>query len=42
VTDAAEERYRQLFSTITDAIMVFDADTRRILDLNHACELLYG
>ena len=38
----SEEKYRQIVSTSTDAIMLFDADTRQFLDVNKACECLYG
>jgi PAS domain S-box-containing protein len=38
----SEEKYRQLVSTTTDAVMLFDAKTRSILDVNKACEELYG
>ena len=38
----SEEKFRMLVSTITDAIMVFDADTKRFIEVNKACEELYG
>lgn len=38
----SEEKYRKLVSTTTDAIMVFDADSRRFMEVNRACEELYG
>jgi PAS domain S-box-containing protein len=38
----SEEKYRQLVSTTTDSVMLFDAETRNILDVNKACEKLYG
>ena len=38
----SEEKFRQLVSTTTDAIMLFDAETRRFLEVNKACEDLYG
>jgi PAS domain S-box-containing protein len=38
----SEEKYRQLFNTVTDAIMLFDAETRRIIDVNNATLSLYG
>ncbi len=38
----SEEKYRQLVLTSTDAIMLFDADTKQFLDVNKACEHLYG
>lgn len=37
-----EEKYRQLFATVSDAIIVFDADTRRFLDVNEGALRLYG
>jgi len=38
----SEERYRQLVATTTDAIMLFDEETRRFVDVNKASEDLYG
>ena len=38
----SEEKYRMLFNTASDAIMVFDAKTRQILDVNETCLKLYG
>jgi nitrogen fixation negative regulator NifL len=38
----SEERYRQLVSTTSDAIMLFDGETRQFIDINKACEELYG
>ena len=38
----AEERYRSLFSSITDPIMVFAAETLKIKDVNDAALRLYG
>ena len=38
----SEERYRQIVSTTRDAIMVFDAKTRQFIEVNKACEELYG
>ncbi len=38
----SEEKYRLLFNTVTDAIMLFDAETRRIIDVNDATLNLYG
>jgi len=38
----SEEKFRQLVSTTTDAIMLFDAETRRFLEVNKACEELYS
>lgn len=37
-----EHKYQRLFDTVTDAIIVFDAHTRRFLDVNHAALELYG
>ena len=37
-----EERYRLLFETISDAIMVFDAETGQFVDVNSAAQSLYG
>jgi len=38
----SEEKYRQLFSTDPDAVALFDAQTRRFLDVNAAALRLYG
>ncbi len=38
----SEEKYRQLFSSELDAIMVFDAETKQFIDVNNACEKMYG
>ncbi len=38
----SEERYRRLFEAESDAIMVFDAETRRVVDVNQAAMSLYG
>lgn len=38
----SEQKYRQLVSTTTDAIMLFDADSKQFLEINKACERLYG
>ncbi|MHC4424724.1 MAG: sensor histidine kinase [Planctomycetota bacterium] len=38
----SEEKYRQLFETEMDAIMIFDAETREFLDVNDAAVRLYG
>ena len=38
----SEEKYRQLFTTETDAIMLFDAETRQFLDVNDAAVQMYG
>ena len=38
----SEEKYRRLFETISDAAFVFDAGTRRFVEVNEAAERLYG
>jgi PAS domain S-box-containing protein len=38
----SEASYRQIFATVSDAIMVFDAQTRQFLDVNQAAARLYG
>ena len=38
----SEENYRNLFQTITDAIILFDAQTRQFIDANAAAVSLYG
>jgi len=38
----SEEKYRQIFSTESDAIVLFAADTGQILDVNDAALELYG
>ena len=38
----SEETYRQLFATVSDAIMIFDAETREFLDVNEAALKMYG
>ncbi|HYA39792.1 MAG TPA: PAS domain S-box protein [Syntrophobacteraceae bacterium] len=37
-----EEKYRQLFETVADAILVFDGETRRFIDVNEQACRLYG
>ena len=37
-----DEKYRQIFNTETDAIMLFDAETRQFVDVNVASLNLYG
>ena len=37
-----EEKYRQLFTTVPDAIFIFDADTRQFIDANESALQLYG
>ena len=39
---ASEERYRQLFATETDAIVLADVRTRRFMDINESACRLYG
>ena len=38
----SEEKYRQLFATVSDAITMFDAETKRFVDVNDAAVKLYG
>jgi len=38
----SEDKYRLLFATESDAIMVFDAETRQFVDINDAALKLYG
>jgi PAS domain S-box-containing protein len=38
----SEEKYRQLFETVADAILVFDGETRRFIDVNEKACSLYG
>ncbi|MFI5142584.1 MAG: PAS domain S-box protein [Thermoanaerobaculales bacterium] len=38
----SEGRYQRLFSTVPDPVVVFDAETRQILDVNEGAERLYG
>jgi len=37
-----ERKYQELVLTITDSIMIFDAKTKQFLEVNNACEQLYG
>lgn len=37
-----EEKYRQLFETESDAILLFDGETRRFIDINEKACRLYG
>ncbi len=37
-----KERYNKIFSNVSDAIMVFDAETRNFVDANEAVSSLYG
>ena len=38
----SEEKYRQLFETVSDAIFLLDADSRRFIDANESALHLYG
>jgi PAS domain S-box-containing protein len=38
----SEEKYHQLFETVSDAIIVFDGETRRFIDVNEKACSLYG
>ncbi len=38
----SEQKYRQLFETVPDAILLFDADSRRFIDVNASALHLYG
>ena len=38
----SEEKYRKLFESESDAIVIFDGDTRRYVDVNAAAVRLYG
>jgi len=38
----SEEKYRQLFETETDAIVILDAETKKFIDVNDAAVHLYG
>ena len=38
----SEEKYRQLFATVPDAIFIFYADTREFIDANESSLRLYG
>ena len=40
--EESEEKYRQLFRTVTDAIVLFDGETRQFIDANDAALDLYG
>lgn len=37
-----EKKYRQLFETVSDAILVCDGDSRRLIDVNERALSLYG
>jgi PAS domain S-box-containing protein len=38
----SEDKYRKLFATVPDAIMVFDAETKDFIDANDAVSTFYG
>ncbi len=38
----SEEKYRRLFSEIRDSLILYDRETKRILDMNNAACQLYG
>jgi PAS domain S-box-containing protein len=38
----SEEKYRMLFNTVSNAIMLFDAETKEFVDVNDTCLNLYG
>ena len=38
----SEQKYRQLFATVSDAIVVFDAEKKQFVDVNVAALHLYG
>jgi two-component system CheB/CheR fusion protein len=38
----SEDKYRQLFSTVSDAIVILDAETKRFVDVNEAALKMYG
>ena len=38
----SEEKYRQLFATVPDAIFIFDAETRQFIDANESALKLYS
>jgi PAS domain-containing protein len=38
----SETKYQQLFATVSDAIMLFDAETKQFVDVNDAALDLYG
>ncbi|MEE9610256.1 MAG: sigma 54-interacting transcriptional regulator, partial [Desulfatiglandales bacterium] len=38
----SEEKYRRLFSTVNDVIIIFDVNTHEIFDVNHAACDMYG
>jgi len=38
----SEEKFRRMFSTVSDAILVFDAETQEFVEVNDAALKLYG
>lgn len=38
----SEGRYRELFNTVPDAVLIFDAETRQFIDVNDSAVSLYG
>ena len=38
----SEEKYRKVFESESDAIMIFDGETRQFIDINQAAEKKYG
>jgi len=36
------EKYRQLFDTVSDAIMLLDVKTKEFIDVNDICQSMYG
>jgi PAS domain S-box-containing protein len=39
---AGEQTYHRLFETVSDAIVIFDAETFRLIDMNEAAMRMYG
>lgn len=42
LAEESEEKYRQLFSCVDEAILLYDAETLQIIDANRAAAALYG
>jgi len=38
----SEARYRRLFGTVSDAVIIFDGNTRRFIEVNDAAVAMYG
>jgi PAS domain S-box-containing protein len=38
----SEEKYRQLFATETDALVLFESQTGKMIDVNNSAQRLYG